>query len=64
MDLKLWKGKHRREKLKTIVGKAIYDFMMYHDGKLKITLGYDALNLVEAKTIEELLIEADLNYKA
>ena len=58
--LKLWKDRHIREKLKTIVGKAIYDFMTYYDGKLKITLGYDALHLVEANTIEELLIEADL----
>ena len=58
--LRLWKGKRIREKLKTIVGKAIYDFMACYDGKLKITLGYDALHLVEANTIEELLIEADL----
>ena len=61
LDLKLWKWKSKKAKLKTLVGKAIYGFMIQHDGQLKIALGYGTLPLVEAKTIEELLIAADLD---
>lgn len=61
LDLKLWKWKSKKAKLKTLVGKAIYGFMIQHDGQLKITLGYNTRPLVEAKSIEELLIAADLD---
>jgi len=61
LDLKLWKWKNKKAKLKTLVGKAIYGFMIQHGGQLKITLGYNNLPLVEAKTVEELLIAADLD---
>lgn len=61
LDLKLWKWKSKKAKLKTLIGKAIYGFIVQHNGQLKITLGYGVLPLVEAKSVEELLIAADLD---
>lgn len=48
--------------LKCIIGKSICEFLKSHN-ELRITLGYDVMTLLDAGSIEELLVVSDLNCK-
>ena len=48
--------------LKCIIGKSICKFLKSYN-ELRITLGYDVMTLLDASSIEELLVASDLNYK-
>lgn len=48
--------------LKCIIGKSICKFLKLYN-ELRITLGYDVMTLLDASSIEELLVASDLNYK-
>ena len=48
--------------LKCIIGKSICEFLKSYN-ELRITLGYDAMTLLDASSIEELLVASDLNCK-
>lgn len=48
--------------LKCIIGKSIYKFLKSYN-ELRITLGYDVMTLLDAGSIEELLVASDLNCK-
>ena len=48
--------------LKCIIGKSICKFLKSHN-ELRITLGYDVMTLLDAGSIEELLVVSDLNCK-
>ena len=48
--------------LKCIIGKSIYEFLKSCN-ELRITLGYDVMTLLDASSIEELLVASDLNCK-
>ena len=48
--------------LKCIIGKSICEFLKSHN-ELRITLGYDVMTLLDASSIEELLVVSDLNCK-
>ena len=46
--------------LKCIIGKSIYEFLKSYN-ELRITLGHDVMTLLDASSIEELLVASDLN---
>ena len=48
--------------LKCIIGKSICKFLKSYN-ELRITLGYDVMTLLDASSIEELLVASDLNCK-
>ena len=48
--------------LKCIIGKSICEFLKSYN-ELRITLGYDVMTLLDASSIEELLVVSDLNCK-
>ena len=48
--------------LKCIIGKSICKFLKSCN-ELRITLGYDVMTLLDASSIEELLVASDLNCK-
>ena len=48
--------------LKCIIGKSICEFLKSHN-ELRITLGYDVMTLLDASSIEELLVVSDLHCK-
>ena len=48
--------------LKCIIGESICKFLKLYN-ELRITLGYDVMTLLDASSIEELLVVSDLNYK-
>ena len=48
--------------LKCIIGESICKFLKSYN-ELRITLGYDVMTLLDASSIEELLVASDLNCK-
>lgn len=48
--------------LKCIIGESICKFLKSYN-ELRITLGYDVMTLLDASSIEELLVMSDLNCK-
>ena len=48
--------------LKCIIGESICKFLKSYN-ELRITLGYDVMTLLDASSIEELLVTSDLNCK-
>ena len=48
--------------LKCIIGESICKFLKSYN-ELRITLGYDVMTLLDASSIEELLVVSDLNCK-
>ena len=48
--------------LKCIIGESICKFLKSYN-ELRITLGYDVMTLLDASSIEELLVALDLDYK-
>ena len=48
--------------LKCIIGESICEFLKSYN-ELRITLGHDVMTLLDASSIEELLVASDLNCK-